>query len=190
MNQHSTVLKQCLPAVSYDANASNLAIELSAVGNQLDSALHYADQLAEEMVADTAMQTLTDWERVYGLPDACVTIAQSLAQRKAALLSKVQAKGGQSRAYFISLAMALGYPAASIDEFALLTCNSDCNGELNSQNDLLAWRLNLPNASGGLFVMDCDSDCNSALQSWGDEAIQCRIDLFKPAHTSVIFAYP
>jgi len=119
-----------------------------------------------------------------------VTIEQSLEQRRAALLSKLTMTGSQSRTYFIGLAAAMGYPAASIDEFFMLTCNDDCNGALNSQADVFTWQLNLPNATAGLFVMDCDSDCNSALQSWGDEAIECRINRFKPAHTSVIFAYP
>lgn len=190
MNNHADVLKQCLPPVSYDANAVNLSAELGAVGHQLDIAMATADQLSAEMFPDTVSQTLLDWERVYGLPDPCVTITQTLEQRKAALVSKVSAHGGQSRAYFIGVAEAMSYTGATIDEFAPMTCNDDCNAVLNSEADRFYWQLNLPAATGGLFVMDCDSDCNSALQSWGDEAIECRINKFKPAHSGVIFAYP
>lgn len=166
---------------------SGLLAAWSALFARVD--LRTAD-LVNEADPRTASELLLDWERIAGLPDACVTIVQSLEQRRAALLSKLTMVGNQSRAYFIGLAAALGYPDASIDEFFMMTCTDDCNGALNSQADLFTWRLNLPNATGGLFVMDCDSDCNSALQSWGDEAIECRINRFKPAHTSVIFAYP
>lgn len=190
MSQHVDVLKQLLPPVSYDRNAPNLSVELAAVGAQLDDAQASSDTLLNEMFPDTCTLTLLDWERVYGLPDPCVTIEQSIDQRRAALVSKYGAVGGQSRAYFIVVANAMGYPDATIEEFTPLTCNDDCNGVLNSEDDRFAWQLNLPAETGGVFVATCNSDCNSPLQSWGDEAIECRINKLKPAHTSVIFAYP
>lgn len=190
MSGHADFLKHCLPPVSYDANAVNLTTELNAVAKQLDTALVTADNLSTEMFADTTVQALLDWERVYGLPDPCVTIAQTIEQRRAALVSKVAALGGQSRAYFIGIAISMGYPDATIDEFQQMNCNSDCNAALNSEADTFYWQLNLPQSTGGVFYMDCNSDCNSALQSWGDEAIECRINKLKPAHTTALFAYP
>ncbi|MGZ4959338.1 MAG: YmfQ family protein [Methylomonas sp.] len=188
--KHVDVLMQLLPPVSYDATSPVLGVELSAVGNQLDLAMANADQLRSEMYPDTCSVTLLDWERNYGLPDPCVTIQQTVDQRKAALISKVNAQSGQSRAYFIALSEAMGYPGATIDEFAPMTCSDDCNSSLYSDADRFVWQINLPAATGGVFVATCNSDCNSSLQSWGDEAIECRINKFKPAHTSVIFAYP
>ena len=189
MNHHVDVLKQCFPPVSYDANAVNLSAELVAMGNQLDIALASADQLSAEMFPDTVSQTLLDWERVYGLPDPCVTIVQTSGQRKAALVSKVNAHGGQSRAYFIGVAEAIGYVGATIDEFAPANCNDNCNSVLNSDADRFTWQLNLPFTTGGVFIANCNGSCNDALQSWGDEALECRINKFKPAHTNVIFTY-
>jgi len=188
--KHADVLKQCLPPVSYDANAPGISAELAAVGAQLDEAQLHADQLLAEMFPSTVTVSLPDWERVYGLPDPCVTIEQSLGQRRSALESKVNSKGGQSIPYFVGLSESMGYPGATVEEFPMMTCNSDCNAALNSEADGFYWQLNLPASTGGLFVMDCNSSCNDALQSWGDEAIECRINKNKPAHTSVIFAYP
>jgi uncharacterized protein YmfQ (DUF2313 family) len=185
---HADVLKLCLPPVSYDPNAPGLSIELNAVGKQLDEAQRSADQLQAEMFPSTATVSLPDWERVYGLPDPCVTIEQSIDQRRAALESKVNASGGQSRAYFIDLASRMGYPGATIDEFPMFTCNSSMGDVLNSEADGFFWQLNLPSA-GGVFHMTCNSDCNSPLQSWGDDAVECRVRKNKPAHTSVLFAY-
>ena len=187
---HSDVLKQLLPPVSYDQQAPALGAELAGVGRALDDAMRSAEQLQLEMHADTCYATLPDWERVYGLPDPCVTIQQGFEQRRAALVSKVMASGGQNRLYFVELAKAMGYPDASVNEFQVMTCNSYCDAALNSASDLFVWQLVLPASTGGIFYMDCNSGCDSFLQSWGDEAIECRVNKLKPAHTTVIFAYP
>jgi len=147
------------------------------------------DELVNAADPRTTVELLPDYERVFGLPDLCVTIEQTVEQRRAALLSKITERGGQSRAYFIALAASLGYAGATIDEFRPMTCNDDCNSALNGAADMFVWQLNLPGSTGGVFLMDCNSDCNSALQSWGDEALECRINQLKPAHTSVLFAY-
>lgn len=145
--------------------------------------------LLNEADPRTTQELLTDWERVAGLPDPCVTIDQSNAQRQVALASKLTMIGGQSRAYFIGIAEAMGYPGATIDEYLPANCNGNCNDALNSEDDKYAWTLNLPFSTGGVFIANCNGNCNDALQSWGDEALECRINKYKPAHTSVIFAY-
>lgn len=150
-----------------------------------------ANALADEADPRTTAELLSDWERVAGLPDPCVTINQTIDQRRAALVSKLTLLGGQSRAYYISIAQAMGYPDATIEEFTGgMNCNDDCNDALGDIDGYFIWRLNLPASTGGIFVATCNSDCNSFLQSWGDEAIECRVNLLKPAHTQVIFAYP
>jgi uncharacterized protein YmfQ (DUF2313 family) len=188
--KHVDVLKLALPPVSYDPNTAELSAELSAVGKQLDDAQLNAEQLQAEMFPSSCTVSLPDWERVYALPDPCVTIEQSLEQRRAALESKVNAKGGQSIPYFIDLAERMGYPDATVEEFPMFTCNSAMGDALNSEDDGFYWQLNLPAATGGVFFFTCNSAIDSPLQSWGDEAIECRVRKNKPAYTNVIFAYP
>jgi len=150
-----------------------------------------ADQLLDAIDPSTTTELLAEWEAVAGLPDECVSVTQTIEQRRAALVSKLISTGGQSRAYFISIAQAMGYPDATIEEFmGGMTCNDDCNDSLGDIDAIFIWRLNLPFSTAGRFVMTCNSDCNSALQSWGDAAIECRINKLKPAHTTVLFAYP
>lgn len=148
------------------------------------------DDLINEADPRSTTELLSDWERVAGLPDVCVTIVQTIEQRRAALVSKLTMVGGQSRAYFIAMAGSMGYPNATIDEFSMMTCIDDCNDSVYDPAAQFAWRLNLPASTGGIFEMTCNSDCVSSLRSWGDEAIECRVNHYKPAHTSVIFAYP
>lgn len=148
------------------------------------------DELINEADPRVAAELLTDWERVARLPDVCVTISQTIEQRRSALVSKLTMIGGQSRDYFITLSQSMGYPGATIDEFSMMNCNDDCNDAVYSQDAEFCWRLNLPASTGGIFEMTCNSDCVSSLRAWGDEAIECRVNHYKPAHTSVIFAYP
>ncbi len=161
---------------------------LAALAEELARVDRRGEDLLDEADPRTTSDLLTDWERVAGLPDTCLTAGQTVEQRRAALVSKLTSLGGQSRQYFIDMAATLGYPGATIDEFGLLTCNDDCNGALASQADRFVWRINLP-SSGGAIVATCNSTCNDALQAWGDEVIECRINHFKPAHTTVLFAY-
>lgn len=148
------------------------------------------DDLINEADPRTTVELLLDWERVAELPDPCVTTEQSITQRQAALTSKLTMSGGQSRAYFISIAESMGYPGATIDEYLPANCNGNCNDALYSEDDKYVWTLNLPFSTGGVFVANCNGNCNDALQSWGDEALECRVRKNKPAHTSVLFAYP
>lgn len=148
------------------------------------------DELLDETDPRTTSELLPDWERVAGLPDPCVTIDQTLAQRRLALESKLTMQGGQSRPYFIEMADALGYPNTTIDEYSTFNCGeSGCGDPLWTEDDRFTWQINLP-SDGAITYFSCgESTCGEPLQAWGDEAIECRINKFKPAHTTVVFAY-
>lgn len=188
MMNHQYVLRALLPTGAYDPNAPNLNAELYADGKALDICMATANLLLDEMDPSTAQLSLYDWERNYGLPDHCVTVAQTVEQRKAALNSKVNSLGGQTAAHFIAVAESMGYVGVTITEFNVLTCNGNCNQAIYSQDALFVWQMNIPTAAG-IFLASCNSDCNTALQSWGDGALECRINQIRPKHTTVLFAY-
>lgn len=146
------------------------------------------DDLLDEADPRTTLEMLPDWERLAGLPDPCVSIEQTVEQRQSALVTKLTMQGGQSRAYFIDMADALGYQDTEIEEYFPFTCESYCDEFLNSLDDRHTWTIYLQ-SDGGLEVMTCESPCDSFLQSFGDEVIECRINQYKPAHTTVLFAY-
>lgn len=162
---------------------ANFADELARINLRIIDLVNEADPR-------TTYELLSDWERVAGLPDPCVTDDdQTIEQRQIALTAKLTLRGDQSRPYFINLAAGMGYPDATIDEFLPMTCNDTCNDALWSEDDKFTWQINLP-SDGGIVYANCNSDCTVPLQSWGDQAIECRINRYKPAHTVVIFAYP
>lgn len=143
-------------------------------------------QLIEETDPRTTGELLADWERVAGLPDTCVTDAQSTAQRRAALHAKLTTLGGQSMAYFIALAAILGY-TVTITEHKPFTVKSAVNDPLYDTEWRFAFVVQAPlNTVRRFNVRSAVSD---PLASWGNAALECVINRLKPAHTLAMFAY-
>ena len=60
--------------------------------------------VSTELSPLTAVDTLDDWERNLGLPDGCTPPGATLEERQNIAYTRMLATGGQTRAYFISLA--------------------------------------------------------------------------------------
>lgn len=159
------------------------AIEFSRVDQRLDEAMNEADPR-------TTIEKIEEWELFAGLPDVCVTVEQTLEQRRNALTSKLLMQGDQSLAYFINIAENMGYVGATIDEFEPFRAGmSGCGDSLWTEDDRFTWVLNLPSNTAVTYFSAGESSAGDPLQSWGDEPIECRINRFKPAHTTAVFAY-
>src|SRR6516162_4653755 len=63
-----------------------------------------ADLLERETDPRLALEMLSDWERNFGLPDACMVSALTIDQRHQLLLFKMTLLGAQSREFFIGIA--------------------------------------------------------------------------------------
>lgn len=68
-----------------------------------------AVDLYNEAFPDTADELLANWERIVGLPDAFSNPDATLEERRADVLFKLRARGGQSAEYYEDLIDALGY---------------------------------------------------------------------------------
>lgn len=148
------------------------------------------DQRAEDLLAEadprTAFEMLVDWEGWAGLPDVCAGSLATLQQRRNALIQKLTNVGGQSRAYFISVADGLGFEI-TIDEFEPFTCESSCDQGVYDEEWRFTWRVNAPEQT--IVEFTCESSCDEPLQVWGNELLECTILALKPAHTNVLFGY-
>lgn len=143
--------------------------------------------LLDENDPRTIAELLTDWERVCGLPDGCVGPLDGTAARRAAVLARITALGGQSPAYFIALAAAIGF-VITITEQAVHTCMSTCMAPLNGQPWAFVWDVNVP-ALNTVTYLTCVDDCITPLATWGNALLECAITRLKPAHTFVRFLY-
>jgi len=73
--------------------------------------------LLDEEFPNTSTILLENWERVVGLPDAFSNPDASIEERQAAVLFKLQARGGQSKEYLEGLIETLGF------ENTIVECN-------------------------------------------------------------------
>jgi len=149
-----------------------------------------ADNLLDEADPRTALEMLSDYERVCGLPDGCTGAATTLQERRSRVVSVWTARGGQSRAYFQRLAEGLGY-AVTIDEFRpFITGLSRCGDTLNGAPTIRhTWRMRVHGPRVTFFRAGA-SACGDKLGAIATaEDLECILSRLAPAHTTLIFAY-
>ena len=162
---------------------------LASLSQELARVDGRAMQLLEEADPRTTAELFADWERVTGLPDACATAFggdQTLAQRRAALVGRLTTLGGQSAAYFIGLAAALGY-AITLSEFTEHSVLDDVEHPLYSAAWNFAWQVN--SALNTITDLTVEGSADDPLSAWGNSLLECVINRLAPAHTTVLFSY-
>lgn len=134
--------------------------------------------LIEESDPRTAVETLDEWERMLGLPDEDILEVPSTTEtRRQAIISKLLKTGGQSRAYYVTLAAAAGYVVSIYDGYG---------GELFRVNrQRVGDRLYGP-AWAHTWKVTVQPPTGPALTTAELERILRRV---APAHTVVIFEY-
>lgn len=191
VDQYREQLKALLPpgrAFPRDPG-TNLDSLLDAMARELARIDARADRLTVEARPDSTSELLVDWERVAGLPDNCAGILQSTLQgRRADLVTKLTSRGGQSRAYFIAVAAALGY-TITITEFRPFRAGySEAGDGITNGDWVYTWRANGPETTINYFRAGL-SRAGEPLATWGNDTLECRLRQIKPAHTILQFAY-
>lgn len=189
MGAHANLLKLLLPAYAYDKSGQALSAEIAAEGAQLDAFQSMVEVLLLETDPSTTDVLLPDWERVYGLPDACTPAGATVAERRAYLLAKVAEKGGLSKSYFLNVAMLLGYLETTITTFLPTSCEMSCEVALCDEPWRFAWSVNLPHEGDNHSYFRADSVCIEAVDYYLIGTLECLFMRLKPAHTYVLFTY-
>lgn len=133
------------------------------------------DLIEETLCRSASGEMLDDWEEQLGIPDECLAGAGTVAARWVAVLAKLTARGGQSRAYYIALAAAMGYAVTIVEHnaSAFRVEQSTVEEAIDGTDWLWTWEV--------IFAVPTDP---------GTEAVECVIKAKKPAHTAVFFTYP
>jgi len=136
----------------------------------------------------TTVELLPEWEYTLGLPDPYAGVAPILQARRAQVVARFSAIGGQSVAYMKAFALNLGY-TITITQFAPARAGNLRAGGAAYGNDFAhAWRVNAPTNTtyafrGGL------SAAGEPLMSTGNAILEYELKQIAPAHTTVFFAY-
>lgn len=166
---------------------------LDAIYNAFAAAFSQAEQdaaaLASEINPRMANRLLPDFERVLG-PDPCGRDAgdKTLDQRQRLAYQRWTATGGQSIAYFIGMAKALGFNI-QIQEFWPSVANSArCGQRLCPRGEAFVWRVRLRLVNA--WVFRCGRNvAGERLGGFDRSDAECILRRLKPAHTTVVFSY-
>lgn len=144
--------------------------------------------LANDSPPFSLNQMLPEWELTLDLPDDCAPAGQTIQQRVNAVVTKFAASGGQSAAYFIALAEALGYANVTITQYAPFRVDrSTVETPLYDEGWFFVWTLNAPDLPVVYFTVDITT-VESPLYSLQGDELECTIEKYKPAHTIVLFS--
>ncbi|MCQ3001996.1 YmfQ family protein [Pseudomonas syringae] len=78
--------------------------------------LRLSDLLGESD-PDRVRELVPDWEHVMGLPDPCLGVNPTFEDRQLAVRRRLTEVGGQSPAFFVQLAISVGYLQATVTEY-------------------------------------------------------------------------
>lgn len=161
-----------------------LTAVLTAMADGLARAHNRALDLIEEADPRTTLELLADWERVCGLPDLCAGPSATIAGRRAQVIARLTATGGQSPAYYVALAKAMGFDITITERRARYHGRRTCGTPYGDQSMQYVWEVHLPPDTvvprryGQGFA-------GEPYATWGAQALMCLLDRLKPAHTII-----
>ena len=183
------LLKSLYPPVSYDVSAPFVSAHIVAEAAVLDAVTQAVAVLLLEVFPDTTQAGLSDWERVYGLPDKCLKnqgVSEGL--RRDFLLAKINDTGGiRNEDYIARVKRALGLDV-TVTEFGAMTCEDACDSALFDEDWRYVWQVNLRQGLD-VWQMSCEDACDSPLDWFDNDALMCVLNTHAPAGTLPIVAY-
>jgi len=173
---------------SPDGGFYNLLHAHAAELNRVDAR---SDELKREIDTRYTNELLVDHEYDLGLPDECISEAQSLLQRRNNVHVKFIEEGGLHTQSYIDLADDLGYEI-TVTEFAPGWAGIVCAGDsCGPQNNIFYVQINITlSPDDWIYFTSGGSQCGDLLIAVADtSALQCILNKFKPAHVTFIWAY-
>ncbi|MGX9570795.1 YmfQ family protein [Pseudomonas sp. CFBP 5748] len=149
-----------------------------------------AADLLHEMDPAGVSELVPDWERVMNLPDPCLGLNPAFEDRRLAVRRRLVEVGGQSRSYFIDIAISQGYPEAAITEHRTPRMGRSRFGlaRFGTWNAQFMWTLN----TGGRQRQGR----RFGVSYWGEQfglnpgnPLECQIRRAAPANTIVQINY-
>jgi uncharacterized protein YmfQ (DUF2313 family) len=188
VEQYTQFLQNLLPrGVAWTRDPASTVTKLIAgLADELVRIDGRATTLLNESDPRQSNELLTDWERVTGLSDnSGLDIVQA---RRDAVATRLAQIGGQSRAYFIALAKAVGFEI-TITEFRPARVGRVKAGDRLSNGDWrYVWRVHAPSETVRRMRVG-SGKTGERIAVWGNSLLENTIVREAPAHTKVEFAY-
>ncbi len=162
-------------------SAAGLANEMSLVET-------FLEQILAERSPRTAYYLLGDWEKVLGLPDECTSAeVETIAERRAVAHARMISTGGQSPAYYIAMAKALGYDITILEYRARWYGRRNFGEFYGGQDMQFVWRV-VEKSGSSRWRKYGSAFLGEKYRRWGNYTLLCMIRRTAPAHTIVLFS--
>lgn len=179
---HSDVLRLLMPVELGDSSRADLERE----GALLDEVVLRDGDLLREMFADVAVETLAEWERVYGLTPGADDPVQLRQER---LVNKIRSIGDIKAPHLVAVAAALGYPV-TIEHLApfMAGCNR-CGDAIYS--DTIWWQWKVSVSGSPAYYFRAGQSVAGERLSWYPTATDLEhiLNDLKPADVYLWFVY-
>lgn len=169
-----------------DSTMSNFlygqAEELARIDQRFDDLMREADtRYTNELISEH--------ETDFGIPDECSDPTATLEERRSECHTKLLARGGLTKEYYIELAAAYGYQI-TITEYTPFWSGVGASGDAcGDQNNIFYWTVTI-NYQGGEYVYFTSGSSVSGdplIKVTGLDTLICLISKYKPAHTIVLY---
>lgn len=144
-----------------------------AIADELVRVYGRAADLIREAHPSTTDELLPDWEDEYGLPDPCVTIAQTEDDRRASLVARFVTAEAVTRQYFIDLAESMGITVEIVEHSAFQVGRNGMGDGVGGNEWASTWEVRAPAATP------------DALK----QSMECVFQSYNPAHLLLFFTY-
>lgn len=145
-----------------------------------------ANQLLVDAFPGSTYELLPEWELTLGLPDPCAGPAPTIQARRAQVVARLTAAGGQSIPYFTGLAKSLGYEV-TVTQFMPSRFGKRFGTPFGGVDWAHAWQINAPTFT--VNRLRFGDSFGSPFSYWTNSVLQCELQSVKPAHTVLNFSY-
>ena len=145
-------------------------------------------QLLVDAFPTTTFELLPEWEETLGLPDPCAGMAPTIAARRAQVVARLVAIGGQSAAYFIGYALALGYVVTITEYVPARAGVLIAGGPLCGDAWAHTWQIN-GQLNTVRYMQVGVGQAGDALAYWSNAVLECAMREVMPAHSVLNFSY-
>ena len=178
------------PAWTRDPDAT-LTRLLHAYADELARVDARAADLTREADPREALELLVEWLRAFGLSDECTPADafDTLAEQRAALVSRVTQTGGATAQYLIAIAAALGFEITITEVRPGLFGETDFGAEFIPGEAIFTFEVNAPATS----IVEPEFGNSIFGEPFGEvaenTALECVIRRAAPAHLIPYFIY-
>ena len=187
LNDYKDLIIKLLPK-GQAWEGSKLQALVQGFAPELQRADAQIEALFTEALPSTTNQCIGDWERIAGLPDQAFPVASTLAARQGNLVAKLSAQGGQSAAYFIAIALRLGYTITIEDCYQVFAAGFHAGDSVYGVDWAFTFTVHCSALPDGESTITNGS--LPALRQVYNERLEAVFNVLKPAHTIALFTYP